>query len=485
MSEPLRILAVSDTHFVRSARVEAGPGNRLAVEWVMRAVEQAKREGPLDAIVLLGDLVADGSAHGADLDLAEMAAALRGAKLPVIAVPGNHDPEPEKFFQILGDAPGVHRVKGYVLYSFADRYAADDTMTRPTEALDCFLAETAGAPAIVLQHSPIHPDVQDSRYPYMPLNAGEIISAYERGHVILSLSGHYHPGQSHSMRNEVAYLTCPALKETPFRFHLIEVTGREARVETRQLRVERSGMVDTHIHTHFGYCAVDVHPQPALERLDLLGIAGCAMVEHAGQLYLTPDEFWKALHINDPERLRRARDAGADRIAAFRAAMQEFRSERVRVGLEVEVDANGDLTLLEEDRADWDILLGAVHWLPENALSDTPKRFTQAFLEAVEHLLDGGVHVLAHPFRIFAQRRIPTSKGLYWSVAKMLAERDVAAEINFHYNAPDVEFFRICAAEGVRIVTGSDSHLLREVGDLAPHARMLSEICPGTASHDR
>ena len=52
----------------------------------------------------------------------------------------------------------------------------------------------------------------------------------------------------------------------------------------------------------------------------------------------------------------------------------------------------------------------------------------------------------------------------------------MAAELNFHYNDPDPEFFRICREEGTRIVMGSDAHQLREVGDLQPHLRLLRQI---------
>jgi histidinol phosphatase-like PHP family hydrolase len=156
--------------------------------------------------------------------------------------------------------------------------------------------------------------------------------------------------------------------------------------------------------------------------------------------------------------------------------MAEFRCEALAVGLEVECDRDGKLTLLDEDRGGWDTLLGAVHWLPSNLPADTPARFAASFMTVTEGLVRQGVGVLAHPFRIFRQQHLPEPVELYRPVARLLRDHGVAAEVNFHHSDPDPEFFRICLEEGARIVLGSDGHSLHEVGDLQPHLRLLRQI---------
>jgi histidinol phosphatase-like PHP family hydrolase len=199
-------------------------------------------------------------------------------------------------------------------------------------------------------------------------------------------------------------------------------------------------------------------------------------VEHAGQLYLPADDYWRRVHVEDPAAIPQARKLGKDRLVAFRSAMAKFRSASLAVGLEVECDRDGKLNLLEEDRAGWDVLLGALHWLPSNLASDTPARFAASFMIVTEQLVSQGVHVLAHPFRIFRHERIPVPADLHRPLARLLKEHGVAAEVNFHYNDPDPEFFRICREEGTRIIMGSDGHKLDEVGDLQPHLRLLRQI---------
>jgi histidinol phosphatase-like PHP family hydrolase len=60
--------------------------------------------------------------------------------------------------------------------------------------------------------------------------------------------------------------------------------------------------------------------------------------------------------------------------------------------------------------------------------------------------------------------------------AAMLKKHGVAAEINYHTNEPEPEFFRLCIEQGVKIVFGSDSHNLCEIGDFYPHLRLIDRI---------
>ena len=62
---------------------------------------------------------------------------------------------------------------------------------------------------------------------------------------------------------------------------------------------------------------------------------------------------------------------------------------------------------------------------------------------------------------------------LYPLIADLLADSGVAAEINFHTNQPEPEFFRLCLERGVRLSLGSDSHELSEFGEFWPHLRVL------------
>jgi len=484
----LTLLVIADTHYIHNTEDAEQPAKlagRYTLEWTRRAMEEACRVASPDAIVLLGDIVHRGLAPGAWQDMTEFAAVVREPGAPVVCAPGNHDAFPAKLLNVFGDAIGPHRVGDYVLYSFADDYAADDSCARRAESIRRFEDEVrGGAPVIALQHNPIYPEVDSSGYPYMPTNAAEIVASYERAGALLSLSGHYHDGQDLCARNGVNYLTCKSLAEAPYSFCLVNVRGRDVAVRDLSLQMpDEPALVDGHTHTQFGYCAKDVHPVLSERRARLLGLKGLACVEHVGQVYLPNEMYGRRVHIEDPDAIRKARDAGTDRMDAFKAFMGDIRSDYVRIGMEVEVDRTGKLNLLDEDRDGWDVVLGAVHWLPSTMPSDTPKECARSFQAVVEQLVAEGIDVLAHPFRLFRGGGMPRPVDLYRPIAKLLAASDVAAEINCHNNEPDPEFFRTCVEEGVRLAVGSDAHRLREVGDLAPHLRLLEAI--GAAPRDR
>ena len=98
------------------------------------------------------------------------------------------------------------------------------------------------------------------------------------------------------------------------------------------------------------------------------------------------------------------------------------------------------------------------------------------FLRQTKALLDHQVNILAHPFRIFRRSGLPVPAELFSVVADMLKETSTAAEINFHTNDPEPEFFAICAEKGVKIALGSDSHNLYEIGEFYAHFELMDKL---------
>ena len=337
-------------------------------------------------------------------------------------------------------------------------------------------------PTIALQHNPVHPEIE-STYPYNLTNASEVMRAYEHANVMLSISAHYHPGLAPEAVNGVHYLTCPALCEAPMRFARVSVKGRTftSREEPLAMPAVPFPLVDHHAHTHYAYCADNVCPQASIDRAERFGVQRLTFTEHAGQLYLSPEDYWGGAFRRDAGIIPRERKAGRGRMHCYREEMASWRSPRVGVGLEVELDADGELTLLDEDRAGWDVLIGAVHALHGfSNESATDAQAARGFMRETERIVPLGIDILAHPFRIFrrSDRRVPTD--LYEPLAQLLAAHGVAAEVNYHTNEPDPRFFERCLAHGVKIAFGSDAHGLWEVGELSPHLALLEQIIPAS-----
>lgn len=243
----LRLLAIADIHYApTSADAADAPAERLCEQGrrlLGRAIADAAGRGGFDALALLGDVVNDGSrlyAPGAMRQLrAELDAAAAG--VPRLIVPGNHDGDPRRLFELLGGRPGLHEVGGYRLVVFADAYEAQ-MYGRRREADRRLLAEEAsrpGGPLVVLQHNPMNP-VIESDYPFMLLNRDAVVGDYAEAGVLVSISGHYHAGWPLNVLDGVRYLTVPALCEAPCRYALVALRDGGIGVRTPSLQGGRA-----------------------------------------------------------------------------------------------------------------------------------------------------------------------------------------------------------------------------------------------------
>lgn len=234
-------------------------------------------------------------------------------------------------------------------------------------------------------------------------------------------------------------------------------------------------LYDCHCHTEFAYCGDDVSAEAVVARARQVGLAGVCLAEHAPQLYCSAEDFWDARHLIEPALWQ---NPAASRMAAYRKLAESTRQASggfVRVGLEVELDFQGQLTVRDEDR-DWpDLLIGALHFRPERITAGPRRQRHEWFLETCSTLLHHGVDILAHPFRIFA-RFEESHDHLYAPLAELLAEYDTAAEINFHHTSrPDAPFLSACIERGVKLSLGSDAHSVEAVGQFDRHLAVLRE----------
>lgn len=473
----LSVLIITDIHYVGAADHICSVRKRRAtlalelVQKVLHSVDSSK----IDVVLLLGDLVDNGNAPGAESDMQDLQSALEKVKKPVLVVPGNHDINAEAVFKVFSDYEGLHEIEGYQFITFADTYHDDHTASRSWAKMEeAFSRADPGKPIIVLQHNPVYPPI-DKAYPYNINEANRVMEFYSRQGVLLSISGHAHWGIPDTVKDGVGYLTCPALCEAPFRYTILTLKEKEYSTTEHQLLLpEEWGLSDLHTHTHYAYCGENVTPMESIRRAKEYGLKRVAFTEHSAQLYVSSKDYWSARFINEPEILRQNRNTPLDRMKQYREEMKLHRCDAVRVGLEVEVDCNGDLTLLEEDRSGWDLLIGAVHYLPQRFEAGSK----EGFMWANEVLLRSGVQILAHPFRYFIRSKQPVPVELYRPLVELLAGTGIAVELNYHTNDNDPRFFELCLEHGIPIALGSDAHHLSEIGTFNRHLGLLKQICP-------
>jgi len=478
----LDILVIADTHHTRRGDVTPPGASRRTFRdgplFVRKALLRLKHEGIAPGlIVLLGDLLEDGRDPSAEAELGKLAEELQRANTPFLVVPGNHDASAERIARIFGCAPGLHEAGGYGFLVFHDRYEADDRTCRSPDDLALPAATAAqrpGLPLIALQHNPLHPRIEEP-YPYMPENAEAILASYRAAGVVLSLSGHYHAGQAVHEVNGTLCFTAPAACEAPYRFARVRLDGRRIAIRELALQMDVHGLVDVHCHTEMAYCRHDVAAEADAAVARTLGVQRVCLVEHAFQLYLPPEAAWSWRWQTDAAMVQRAFRGGRGRMDEYRRLARRLRSEFVRAGLEADLLDSGELFLAGEDRPGWDLIVGAIHAVNGETRARSQAEAERLFMRDAERLLAQPINVLAHPFRFFLRGGHRRPAHLYAALAGLLAARGVAAEINFHVNAPDPRFIEECLSRGVKLALGSDAHDMAEVGEFAPHLRVLSE----------
>ncbi len=486
----LKLLVITDIHYDPAGSREMPHRNcQRARQWLRRAVKDALRTERLDGAILLGDLLNDARVQNAPRDVADLLADLDEllGDLPRTIVPGNHD------YMASGTLPPgldgrtrLWELGGYRFAIFADRYVDAMVCTRSEADRRWFarLAGSPGRPIVALQHNPMNPEIV-SDYPHMLTNRRDVLADYAQAGVMLSLSGHYHPGQELNERDGVQYATLKALFAPPHHYTILTLRGQDVRIDQRTLaQPEGDGLVDSHAHSEYAYCAGDLTTDVLVERSREMGLAGVVVAEHAPQLYLPRDGFWDGRHVADP---RTWRSPSGSRMAGFRRFAEARRSEFLRFGFEVELDRDGDLTIHDDDRVWAELLLGAIHWLPRDVEGLSAQQVIDLFARTSLGLIEGGIDVLAHPFRYLARRGIAVPRSLHADLAAALAERGVAAELNFHHATPDspsLEFFAACLQRGVKISLATDAHHPWQAGGLGAHRVFLRKLTGRDSFHD-
>lgn len=220
----MKIVIVTDLHYMKT-KLEGCP-NRVgerAHEFLATVIEKVNTEIKPDILLGCGDFVND---PNDSVLLAELGNILDGAQCPKIIIPGNHDPEPNIFYQTMERPPLFMDLNGFRFLPFPDdKQTAGYNAFRSAEDIDRIKELGKGKRTILVQHVPLYsPGTIKCEYNYD--NANEIISACEN--VVLSISGHEHTGYFPSFKSPFPVLIAPALCEGRFPFLEIDLndTGR-------------------------------------------------------------------------------------------------------------------------------------------------------------------------------------------------------------------------------------------------------------------
>lgn len=471
----MKIAVISDLHFSRKpAGLDAGRVGKYADIFLLRAVHRLKTFIRPDLVFIGGDLLDDPEAEDAAALLLELKNILAVLDMPVIVIPGNHDPSLDEFYKVMPMPPEHLDVCGCRFIPFPNdpQTAGWNARREPAELARMKSQATShSGPVVSLQHVPLfYPGTCDCPYNYD--NSTEIVEVMSNAGIELAISGHYHSGFQITGNDRLNSVVAPALCESPFRFLIIELdnSGHIEKTETHSLSMpEELHLCDYHVHTRFAYCNENMDVAKTLDLAALFKMDTIAFSEHSSHLYFNRKNYGAAAYY--PKGINS--DSIEPRMDDYFAELDKYSGQRFLRGLEIDFDATGRPVANIEDLRRTDIKIGAIHHL-EHLGNQASAR--DEFMLQLRTVLASGVDILAHPFRIFLRNNLPVPKELYIPVADLLKETGTAAEINFHTNTPDPEFVLLCIERGVKIAFGSDAHNLYEVGEFHPHLELINNI---------
>lgn len=270
--------------------------------------------------------------------------------------------------------------------------------------------------------------------------------------------------------------TAPAKAEVPVpaKIEVVEVdlTPRVPVLSTEKPEATSSGALfyDSHMHTPLCKHAWGEPEEYAAQALKS-GLKGIIFTCHCPM----PEGFWPSVRMSDSEfdtyvsMVQRTADA-------YRGQLD------VRLGLESEFFPGHEKWIAKlHQRADFDYILGAVHWQSKEYLakfeSGTIENFRRIYFEHLAQSAESGLYdCLAHPDLV--KNYHPDSwcfaiiKKNVNSVLDRIAATGVAMELNtsglnksYAEMNPGNEMLRMMAERKIPVVLGSDSHKAVRVGE--------------------
>lgn len=469
----IKIAVISDIHASENP-VENSRSEIIDV-FLLKAVHRLNRWIKPDVVLIAGDIIHDPTEAGTREIMSRLKETLCLLKCPFIIIPGNHDCDRELFYEFFTVPEKFLDVKGFRFVPFIDIDLPDCQGQRSTADMERMkrLRNDHAGPIITMQHTSLFPPgTTDS--PYNLTNAEEIISAMKEQGIFLSISGHYHEGFDLIRSNGPDFITAPAFCEDPFSFLVIETDGSEVNVIRHQLKIpEHLCLTDNHIHTPLAYCNDNMDIKKSVTIGQALGLAGIVFTEHTGQLYFREEDFWSGKCFEKGMALADAKD---DRMSRYFGDLASAGISPGCIGLEVDCDYDGNLMVKKTDADKAAFLMGSIHSLKELEMENPDEdRVYDEFFRRTEKMVNSGIKILAHPFRMFHNKKTEVRDSAYGQLVKILCKSSVAVEMNFHTQVPSELFIRLCLQAGVKLTLAGDAHNLCEVGEFAPHLKLLSD----------
>jgi histidinol phosphatase-like PHP family hydrolase len=232
---------------------------------------------------------------------------------------------------------------------------------------------------------------------------------------------------------------------------------------------------DCHVHTVRSACGEDITDAWLCEKARENQVR-FTVTDHTMHLYYDRDKPWAMMSDEGIAIFEQSRASGRDNVLRYLDDIRSCGLPNMMVGVELDVQPDGQIMFPEDLRDQVDIMVGALHYMPTIAHKADYAAVEAEFRQQTLWLLEYGVDVLAHPFRILLQQGQPASDELVEWVVDQTGQHGAALEINSHklFQEHDLLMIQLAAERGIKLAIGTDSHNSREFGEFSYH-RMIIE----------
>jgi histidinol phosphatase-like PHP family hydrolase len=241
------------------------------------------------------------------------------------------------------------------------------------------------------------------------------------------------------------------------------------------LRYDLMKLPNHHNHTgnhNFSYCAEpDLYLEWYEEHQELW--SQVAITDHAFAIAFPKDIAWGFRWHTDPSYFEEYREYRLDKMKQYLDMLSRLDRRKFIPGIELEVTSRGELTVDEEYIPHFEIILGAVHYLPGEDEEEIIASFTEQVTALMEHPID----ILAHPFRILERKISDIPPWLIDFVVTRATEANVALELNSHKISPyDETLVARTLKQGGKVAIGTDTHARYEFLDASYHLDLCRKL---------
>lgn len=246
--------------------------------------------------------------------------------------------------------------------------------------------------------------------------------------------------------------------------------------------LQQNGIGDLHAHSNYSRCAPEVSVQDLALTSTKWGMP-FVLTDHSTHLLMGKENAWffhqEEMRGNTLKSfLAQEEERAVQRIDEYLKEIRAYQTSLMRIGVELDVTDEGMVLFPGGMIKEMAFFIGHLSFLRSAVDKKTEKEVIEEWKLKTEALMEAGVDLLAHPFRILARYKIDfdLAKLIDWLLQKAV-QYETALEINSHHPFPEYDLLMVKEAVAAKAKLGlsTDTHRKEEMFEFSYHTNILDK----------